>query len=239
MGKKRVPIHETTYICTSLALVSGFLEVYTYLLKGGVFANAQTGNFALMGMAIAKGEFAKALTYLIPMCFYVIGIALTVTMPRLLDDKGHIPWNIVFVFFEIVMLAIIGSLPSSVNFTVSTVTVAFICAMQYNTFKRTNRLAFSSTFCTNNLRQVALHMIDFFRTKDKQSLRNSFHYMTINASFLLGAVVGTFCVKAWAEKSVWFCCAVLVPVLIALIFGRRELAKEDAHIDKVKEKTIT
>ena len=53
MKKRPVPIHETGYICASLAMVSGFLETYTYLLKGGVFANAQTGNFALLGMAIA------------------------------------------------------------------------------------------------------------------------------------------------------------------------------------------
>ena len=53
MQKRRTPIHETAYICATLATVSGFLETYTYLLKGGVFANAQTGNFALLGMAIA------------------------------------------------------------------------------------------------------------------------------------------------------------------------------------------
>ena len=52
MKRRPVPIHETGYICASLAMVSGFLETYTYLLKGGVFANAQTGNFALLGMAI-------------------------------------------------------------------------------------------------------------------------------------------------------------------------------------------
>lgn len=226
MKKQKTPIHETVYICTALALVSGFLEAYTYLLKGGIFANAQTGNFALMGIAIAGGQFGRALTYLIPMCFYVAGIALTVTMPRLLDDRGLVRWDTVFVFFEIVLLFIIGLLPKTVPFTVSTVAVAFICAMQYNTFKRVNNVSFSSTFCTNNLRQLALHLMDYIRTKEKSSLQNSFSYMLINASFLLGAVIGAFCAKRWAEKSVWFCCAVLTPVLFALIFGRRTVEKE-------------
>lgn len=220
MKTRKTPVHETIYICTAMALVSGFLEAYTYLLKGGIFANAQTGNFALMGIAIAGGEFGKALTYLIPMCFYVLGIALTVTMPRLLDNKGLINWHTVFVFCEIVMLFIIGFLPDTVPFTISTVAVAFICAMQYNTFKRTNNVAFSSTFCTNNLRQLALHLLDYIRTKDKQSLKNSFTYMLINASFLLGAVIGTLCAKAWAEKSIWFCCVVLIPVFLALVLGK-------------------
>ena len=118
------------------------LETYTYLLKGGVFANAQTGNFALLGMAIAHGDVKKVFTYLIPMCFYVIGIALTVTMPRLLDENKLLRWDTVFVALEIGLLFMVGCLPKSVPFTVSTVTVAFICAMQYNTFKRTNNMAF-------------------------------------------------------------------------------------------------
>lgn len=176
MKRRPVPIHETGYICASLAMVSGFLETYTYLLKGGVFANAQTGNFALLGMAIAHGDVKKVFTYLIPMCFYVIGIAMTVTMPRLLDENKLLRWDTVFVALEIGLLFVVGCLPKSVPFTVSTVTVAFICAMQYNTFKRTNNMAFSSTFCTNNLRQLALHFLDYLRTKERQSLKNSLTY---------------------------------------------------------------
>lgn len=242
MRKRRVPIHETAYICATLAMVSGFLETYTYILKGGVFANAQTGNFALMGMAIAHGDLKKVFTYLIPMCFYVIGIALTVTMPRLLDENKLLRWDTVFVGLEICLLFVVGCLPHTVPFTVSTVAVAFICAMQYNTFKRTNNMAFSSTFCTNNLRQLALHFLDYLRTKEKQSLKNSLTYMMINGSFLLGAVIGTLCARWLGDRAVWVCCGVLVPVLLALIFGKREveseLLAEERQELQVEERTL-
>ena len=197
MKRRPVPIHETGYICASLAMVSGFLETYTYLLKGGVFANAQTGNFALLGMAIAHG-----------------------------DENKLLRWDTVFVALEIGLLFVVGCLPKSVPFTVSTVTVAFICAMQYNTFKRTNNMAFSSTFCTNNLRQLALHFLDYLRTKERQSLKNSLTYMMINGSFLLGAVIGTLCARWLGDRAVWVCCGVLVPVLLSLIFGKREVESE-------------
>ena len=36
-----------------LALTGGFLDAYTYVTRGGVFANAQTGNFALMALNLA------------------------------------------------------------------------------------------------------------------------------------------------------------------------------------------
>ena len=87
-------------------------------------------------------------------------------------------------------------------------------------------MAFSSTFCTNNLRQLALHFLDYLRTKERQSLKNSLTYMMINGSFLLGAVIGTLCARWLGDRAVWVCCGVLVPVLLSLIFGKREVESE-------------
>ena len=44
----KLPAHETFRVAAVLALVGGFLDIYTYLLRGGVFANAQTGNIVLL-----------------------------------------------------------------------------------------------------------------------------------------------------------------------------------------------
>ena len=42
-----------------LAIVGGFLDAYTFVGRGGVFANAQTGNVVLMGIEAAKGEWDR------------------------------------------------------------------------------------------------------------------------------------------------------------------------------------
>lgn len=39
-----------------LALTGGFLDAYTYLIRGGVFANAQTGNIVLLGVRLMEGD---------------------------------------------------------------------------------------------------------------------------------------------------------------------------------------
>ena len=43
-----MPFHERLRVGLCLTWVGGFLEVYTFLLHGGVFANAQTGNLLLL-----------------------------------------------------------------------------------------------------------------------------------------------------------------------------------------------
>ena len=40
-----------------LAIVGGFLDVYTYICRGQVFSNAQTGNIVLVGLSLAQSDF--------------------------------------------------------------------------------------------------------------------------------------------------------------------------------------
>ena len=46
--------------------LAGFFGAYTYLLRGNVFCNAQTGNVVLMGMALGAGKWEEGFYYLIP-----------------------------------------------------------------------------------------------------------------------------------------------------------------------------
>ena len=42
-----------------LAFVGGFLDIYTYVSRGGVFANAQTGNMVLLAIHAYKREWSQ------------------------------------------------------------------------------------------------------------------------------------------------------------------------------------
>ena len=57
-----------------LALSGGCMDAYSYLFRGQVFSNAQTGNMLLMGVNIAGGNFAVASKYFWPVLFFAVGI---------------------------------------------------------------------------------------------------------------------------------------------------------------------
>ena len=46
-----------------LAMAGGFMDAYSYLCRGQVFANAQTGNMLLMGINLAEQNWKTALYY--------------------------------------------------------------------------------------------------------------------------------------------------------------------------------
>ena len=51
--------------------------MYTYITRGGVFANAQTGNIVLMGINLAKGDFERVVHYVVPILAFALGILLS------------------------------------------------------------------------------------------------------------------------------------------------------------------
>ncbi|MEG1462408.1 MAG: YoaK family protein, partial [Anaerorhabdus sp.] len=59
-----------------LTLSGGFMDAYSYLFRGKVFANAQTGNILLLGINIFEGQWENTIKYLIPIIAFSIGIAI-------------------------------------------------------------------------------------------------------------------------------------------------------------------
>ena len=55
--KHSFQISESIRLGILLALSGGFMDAYSYLERGQVFANAQTGNMLLMGVNLAEGNF--------------------------------------------------------------------------------------------------------------------------------------------------------------------------------------
>ena len=80
---------ERTWIYHLLIVVAGFFGAYTYLLRGNVFCNAQTGNVVLMGMALGSAKWGEALYYLIPISAYLMGALISELVPN--PIKRHLP----------------------------------------------------------------------------------------------------------------------------------------------------
>lgn len=60
-------VSESIELGIILALVGGFMDVYSYMGRGGVFANAQTGNILLTGVHISEGNFTAAAMFFLPL----------------------------------------------------------------------------------------------------------------------------------------------------------------------------
>ena len=79
---KRWQTSESITVGLFLALSGGFMDAYSYINRGKVFANAETGNIILMTLKICEGKFLESVNYIIPITSFAIGVAISEIIKR-------------------------------------------------------------------------------------------------------------------------------------------------------------
>ena len=199
-----------------LAVVGGFLDAYTYISRGSVFANAQTGNIVLLGIHITEGEFLKGFSYLIPILSFVLGVFVVDMLKAKFNDHPNIHWHQIVVCCEILILAIVGFLPQGNLDTVANVLVSFTCAMQVQAFRRMNGNPFATTMCTGNLRSATDNLYQYVKTKDKQKMKNAIQYYGISLICIGGAAIGGVTTKYLGIRAIFISLIGLIAALLVL-----------------------
>ena len=152
-----------------IILSGGFQDAYTYCCRGGVFANAQTGNIVLLSTALFQREWPTALKYLIPILSFMIGIAAAEIVHIRLKHYEKIHWRQIILLCEILLLLAVGFMPQRLD-ALANALVSFVCALQVQTFHKVRGHAYASTMCIGNMRSGTEALCAYFREKDKDIL---------------------------------------------------------------------
>ena len=178
-----------------LTLVGGFLDAYTYFIRGGVFANAQTGNIVKLGIALANGARDKYLFYLIPICSFALGLLTALSIKEVLERKQVRLVRRSILAIEMAVLAVVGTLPLGEGWDLlANSLVSFVAALQYETFTTFRGKAIVTTMSTGNLKKFVDALFEGIVHHDGEKLRRAGLFISIIATFTCGAFVGTrFC----------------------------------------------
>nr|WP_300304151.1 YoaK family protein [uncultured Anaerostipes sp.] len=210
MEGKRIQMSESLFLAALLAVVGGFLDAYSYLLRGGVFANAQTGNIVLLGVYLQRGNFNMVIHYLVPIAAFAVGVVLVEITKKVFKNKGKIHWRQRIVVLEAVLLGVVGVIPMGNLDVIANVLISFVCAVQVQTFRKVHGNAFASTMCTGNLRSGTEALYQYDQTKDRAFLAKGIKYYSVIGFFVIGAVIGGVMTGLIEEKSVFLCSILLL-----------------------------
>ncbi len=229
MRKVRGQMSESLLLGAVLAIAGGFFDAYSYLCRGKVFANAQTGNIVLLGVALSEGDPMRALTYLVPIVAFALGVIVAEIIKRRYKKRGArsaIHWRQIVVAAETVLIAAVAFLPQELNMVVNVV-ISFVCALQVESFRKVQGSAFATTMCTGNLRSGTEQLVIWRQTGDKGAARKVRNYYTIILYFILGAVVGSFAVRFIGERSLLLTCGLLLIVFFIMFIREEEEEQEE------------
>lgn len=203
MNTVRKQMSETIRIGFFLTLSGGFQDAYSYLCRGKVFANAQTGNIVLLGQNIAEGNFPTAIRYLLPLLSFVGGAYIAQKIKLLHKTNKKLHWRQMVLLSEIVLMILVGFIPHNMD-TLANMTLSFVCAMQVVAFNKFHGNAYATTMCIGNLRAATTLLCQYHITKDKRIQKKSFDYFFIIVVFLIGASLGAILGKQFGLRSIWF-----------------------------------
>lgn len=184
-----------------LALTGGILDAYTYLNRGAVFATAETGNLVLLGVNLAMGHWLKVIYYLLPISSYAAGLLITLAFHRR-SDKLFFHWRQFVVLTECLVVLLATIIPQGELDPLVNCMIAFISAMQVQTFRKFRGCACATTMCTGNLRSGVEALYFHLADKEPGSLDRAKVYFGLIASFVTGAVISSLLAPLFAGRAI-------------------------------------
>lgn len=201
-----------------LALSGGFMDAYSYIQRGQVFANAQTGNMLLFGVNLSEGHYQAMLSYLFPVLAFAAGIALADTVR--VREANLLHWRQIAVLAEALILIVVSFIPTTMNLPANALT-SFACGIQVESFRKIHGRGIATTMCIGNLRSGTENLHHYVHTKERKYLDSSLLYYGIIVSFIIGAVIGNAMVHIMHQRAI-LCCSVLLIVTFFIMFIDRE-----------------
>ncbi len=225
---------ERNWIYDPLIFTGGFWGAYTYILKGGVFCNAQTGNVVLMAISLGSASWGRAIYYLIPISAYIMGAFISELLPNTIKHTFSIRWDTLLILIEMAAVFFLGFLPETLPVQISQVTINFIASMQYNTFRQAEGTPVATTFVTNHIRQLGIGLAKELQhrhtdnTVPHQKMMKHFYMVLF---FIIGCASGTVACHLFYGKAIWI---TLIPLMILFITLLRADLTTEKHLMEKK-----
>lgn len=207
---------ESFRLSAVLSFSGGLQDAYTYNVRENVFANAQTGNVVLMSQNFMMGNWSSGIHYMLPLVSFAAGVFITEQIEYRYKSRKGIHWRQLILFIEIVLLGIVGLMPTDINIAANML-VSFTCAMQVQAFRKVHGYGYASTMCIGNMRSGTESLSHFIRNKDRAALTKALHFFGIILFFAIGAGVGGVLSNVLYTRTIWVSPLLLTTVIVMMI----------------------
>lgn len=219
-------ISESLRLNAILTFSGGFMDAYSYMCRGEVFANAQTGNVILLMIHASMADFSIAIKYVFPIAAFSLGVIVAEVIRHYFFRENRFHWRQLAVLLEALILFAVAFIPQVRN-DVANALISFACGVQVESFRKLRGNAIATTMCVGNLRSAAQAMSLFKLTGEKDYFKKGMLYYSVIFIFALGAVVGNFCVKHMEEKAIFVSSLVVFSGFLLMFIEPKDKKEED------------
>lgn len=200
-----------------LAMAGGFLDGFTFLGHGHVFANAMTGNVVLLALDLFSGSLHSGLPHLLPIVMFMVGVTVAKILELPAVARHLLHPHLTALMVQIGVLFLLSLLPQSTPNAWFTMSIAFAASVQVESFRRVNGRSYNSTFTTGNMRTFSESCFAWlFGDGGADDRRVARDFGVICLSFFIGAAAGGAATRSLGNRALWIDVALLLGILMAI-----------------------
>lgn len=206
-------------IAIILTIAGGALDAYTFACRGGVFANAQTGNIIRLGIFLANRKYQECLLFIISIVAFGLGTLSALIIQNNFHKIRKKSARRVVLLIEMLIVLIVSVIPQGeIQNTVANALISFIAAMQMEAFKVFSGQVMTTTVSTGNYRKFIEYLYQGIKEHDHQTHLIAYQYAMIVIFFILGGWIGMKLAIFIGIKSILFefVCFFIVFVIITI-----------------------
>ncbi len=171
------------YIHYSVAAVGGFFGGFAVTELSGIFGNAQTVNLLSVVRDAFAGEPTALLLRLLGAFAYLLGLSLSVLVPRFTRLRSER----LALWIDLAAIIALVFIPSGVSPLVRVYPIFFAASYQWTVFDRIEGYVSATIFSSNNYRQFTTSLLSYAIDKDRKALAKARVFGFTLLYFHLGA----------------------------------------------------
>jgi uncharacterized membrane protein YoaK (UPF0700 family) len=195
------------------------MDAYSYIVHGGVFATAQTGNVVFFAIYASEGLWGNAFRHVPTVMAFILGVVtanLLGVLPKKHTFRGTLLCQAIEFTTMVALALFAGFLPD--EFTVPI--LSFIAALQNTSFGAFGPWVFNSAITTGNIQNATTGATQWAMGREVAINRGKFLVsFSMSCSFFIGALFGAIISTHDAHYSLWPCVGL---VLVGFLFTLRE-----------------
>jgi uncharacterized membrane protein YoaK (UPF0700 family) len=193
---------------------TGFVDAYTFLERGGVFANAQTGNVVIGAVALSEGRWEQAVQHAASILTFAAGVGLASYLaarerPRWAPRVEELATGL-----AAAALLAAAFVPSTVHPLFVLVPLTFLSAMQLELFRSLGGLTYMPIATSGNLMRWVESGREHLSAPDPGTRHRFGVYCGIVGVFVGGALAGALLSEALGVAAAAFGAAAMVAALL-------------------------
>ena len=156
----------------------------------------------LFGICLIQGQWRRAAGYLLPILAFALGVLAAEFIREHHRSGPRYHWRHTVLLAEIAVLCAVAFLPRGEWDPAANTLVAFVCALQVETFRKVRGNPFATTMCTGNLRSGTEAIYHALTGGKRTSVEKGLCYYAVIACFIAGAALGAWLTGLAPQRAV-------------------------------------